>query len=144
MVLQLVNRLFIAILFLTSTDLSASSALDCRDVEIQKTAPKAWEKTILCFLREDSYFVSEACANLDCAFVKRLRELKVVPRESGHSAATACKALGGIKEEISISFGKSAIKRCLFTKEKISVSFNFLESWNGKHFTGPSKAKDLR
>lgn len=115
----------------------------CKEVKLESNTVSASEVQTLCFMQAPSYFISEKCASHKCDFIKKLQNQKIEFSEKERPGALLCKTLGGIKEEVTLADSKQKISRCLFTEEKVSISLNLLESWNGKHFSGPSRPLNL-
>lgn len=123
---------------------SAWAGPDCKETKIESVELKVSEVRELCFLQNDeTYFMTSDCVDLSCKVVQKLKSKSVPHSETERPGALFCKSLGGVVEEVRLQGGKLKIQRCLFTQEKSSLSLNLLESWNGKHFSGPSKPLDL-
>jgi hypothetical protein len=137
--LQLTKVISTIILMLFTSLAFSSTEFSCKEVQVQSQDVKAIEKSNLCFLKDDTYFITKNCSDLKCQFMGRLKQTRFSHSESERPGATMCQALKGVVEAVSIPSSKLKIQRCLFTKEKTSISLNLLESWDGKGFNGPSK-----
>lgn len=128
--------------FLFLFSVSSFGANDCREVSIQ-SSPDFKEKVDLCFLTDETYFISRNCKDLSCKFIQKLKKSKLPHSEKNRPGTTACRFLGGEVESVTLNGLKEKISRCIFTDDHSSISLNLLESWNGKKFTGPGPSVDL-
>jgi hypothetical protein len=135
----LIKGILFLCLFTTYAFANSKNSFECREVKIQSKSVNASELSGLCFLRDDTYFISQKCASMDCAFIERLKKVKISYSQEERPGMTMCKAIDGIVEQVTIPNSKVKISRCLFGTEKVFISLNLLESWNGKYFTGPSR-----
>lgn len=136
---RLIKQSLLVVLLAFSSALMAKSEFVCKEVKVQSKSIKASEEATLCFLRDDTYFISGNCSDLKCKFIERLKVKKMKYSEEERPGVTLCRAIQGVPEDIALPDSKLTITRCLFTKEKTSISLNLLESWDGKHFSGPSR-----
>ena len=129
------NKVFIIIILIFSFS-AWSREFDCRKVIIKSESTFKSESLELCFLKDPSYFISKTCQDFKCGLVKRLEKIKIAKNDQNRPAISMCQALEGASETVLIG-GKST-KRCIFPGDHTSISFNLMESWNGKTFSGPS------
>ncbi len=115
----------------------------CRSVELKSASVGKKERTDLCFLSDETYFISRNCQDLNCAFMKRLKDKKAPTSSAERPGLILCKEIKGVVEGVQILETTLSIQRCLFPKEKSSISLNLLESWDGKSFLGPSAPHHL-
>lgn len=134
MSMQRLHLIKLAAMMLLSFNLLAAS--DCREVSVKSAVAKD-ETLQLCFLADDSYFISKNCQSLDCEMIRKLKTTDVPHSFKDRPGAVACKIIGGGVDIVSID-GKGEVQRCVFPKEHTSISLNLLESWNGKSFSGPA------
>lgn len=131
------HQLLLILLILTAA--LPARALDCKSIRVRSMVVQGREETIdLCFLNDESYFITRGCIDLSCNFVRKLRSTALSSNETERPGETYCKQLEGAVEEVKISNKENRIRRCIFTKDRNSISLNLLESWNGKHFSGPA------
>lgn len=137
--LRLTKVIFVLLFIMRSLSGMGASGFICKEVLVQSKSISASEKASLCFLKDDTYFLSKNCSQLNCQFIERLRKIKITANDRERPGATTCHALKGMVEEVGLPGSTLKIQRCLFPKEGTSISLNLLESWDGKKFSGPSK-----
>lgn len=136
--LQLIKKISILGLFVSSFAMGSPTYL-CREVKVEsQNLVDSSEVIELCFLKDSTYFISKNCSDLKCNFAKQLKKIEAITSSRERPGAAMCDLLHGVIEEVKIESEKSNVKRCLFVKEKVSISLNLLESWDGKKFSGPS------
>jgi phage replication-related protein YjqB (UPF0714/DUF867 family) len=133
------NKILILVLFFSLN--AAADEFHCSQAIFRSHTTAKNETLAVCYLKDEKYFISENCKNLDCNMVKELRDQKIIYSQKDRPGVTICKAVGGVVEAVSIN-GVST-KRCLSPKDHTSISFNLLESWDGKKFHGPSESFDF-
>lgn len=129
--------LIVAVTFLSLARADAPN-YECQDKEIKSNVVTGSEKTKLCFMEDTSFFISNHCISMNCAFIDRLKKLKVTHSIMERPGSNICKQLGGLVEKVSVSCLDEEQDRCVFIEDRSTISLNLLESWNGKYFTGPA------
>ncbi len=139
--LQLIKLTLFSVFFLGSTLTMANTS--CRDVIVKSNNVDKSETTHLCFMKDETYFISRNCQDMRCRPMKLLKEKRPEVSSEERPGIVICRELKGIIENITVSGSKLSVQRCLFPEEKVSVSLNLLESWDGKKFSGPSQPLGL-
>ena len=134
------NKLLIALVFIFAATLVQADNSTCREVSLESKIVSKKEKVNLCFLKDDTYFISRNCMDLSCPFVQVLKKKGLSHSQLDRPGAITCKNLGGAIDSIIMNKSTKTFLRCVFKQDHSSISLNMLESWNGKHFTGPAES----
>lgn len=134
------NRFFILMMM---TFIYGSAQAKCEKIMMKSEDVNKQEKASVCFLQEPTYFISQNCQDLSCAFIRNLKKIEHEVDAGMRPGAILCEMLGGTLESVSFNRVSFTVRRCLFPKDKSFISLNLLESWDGERFRGPSIPVDL-
>lgn len=138
---QLSLTRFFLLMFFASISIGAHGK--CESVVFKSEDVEKTETTTACFLQDPTYFISENCEDLSCSFIKSLKKTEHKVESGMRPGAILCEALNGVLETVTYFRVTFPVRRCLFPKDRSFISLNYLESWDGERFRGPSIPDDL-
>ena|GEM_PF-3262153 len=136
MALQHLNKLILGILILSFSSKSWSSDYVCKETKVNK------KDKLLCFMREESFFITPDCQKNDCKFIQAIKKIKPQLLNVERPGTTLCRAVAGKMDSWKLSSFNYDISVCQL--DKTTISLNLLESWNGTLFTGPAESMSFK